>query len=210
MTDELREELLKFEAAVQAAKPILGRYNDEVDATPHLKTLLVLGFMSQVIEHHEEMLVLITEGMTSSAFALARSIFEGMYRGLWIDRAATEAEIEHFIKKDKIQISISTMAKEIDKAYGSGNSFDDLKKREWNALNSYTHNGMLQLGRRFTERELAYTDAQRAEIMSAVTKCVLMLIALFLSRRGFVHECSEVEKLISSCGPMSEGRQLSG
>jgi hypothetical protein len=34
---------------------------------------------------------------------LARSVVEGMYRGLWIDRAATDSEVDRFVEKDEIE-----------------------------------------------------------------------------------------------------------
>jgi hypothetical protein len=204
MTNELREVLVKVEAAVQATKPILGRHDYTVDAVTRLRTPLVIGFMSQAIEHHEGMLLLIMKDMTGSAFALARSIVEGMYRGLWIDRAATDSEVDRFVKKDEIEIGMGTMAKAIDVAYGSGDAFSDLKKRSWDALNSYTHNGMLQLGRRFTKAEAktSYTDAQKSEIMETVTTCILILVGSFLDQRGFVKERNEIDQVMTGYGPL--------
>jgi hypothetical protein len=207
MTDELRQELLKVEAAVQGAKPILGRNDYKVEATTHLRTPLVIGFMSQAIEHHEAMLLLILRDMTGSAFALARSIVEGMYRGLWIDRAATDAQVERFVNKDEIDVGMGKLAEAIDTAYGTNDAFKNLKQKSWDALNSYTHNGMLQLGRRFNKGEVktAYTDAQRIEIMTTVTTCILALIRGFLERRNFITERDEVDKLMVSYGPLSRG-----
>lgn len=206
MTNELREELKKVEAVIQATKPILGRQGYTItDQQTQLRLPLVLGLIDQAIEHHEAMLLLITQDMTGSAFALARSIVEGMYRGLWIDRTATDPEVEHFIKKDEIPIGMGTLAGAIDTAYGTNDAFKNLKNKSWDVLNSYTHNGMMQLGRRFTKGEAkpAYTDAQRIEIMTTVTTCILILIGAFLEHRGFVSERSEVDKLMVSYGPLS-------
>jgi len=202
---KVRERLAKAEAAIQATKLILGRNSYTVDATTRLRTPLVIGLISQLIEHHEAMLLLIMKDMTGSAFALARSIVEGMYRGLWIDRGASDSEVDRFVEKDEIEIGMSAMAKAIDAVYDSGRSFSDLKRRSWDALNSYTHNGMLQLGRRFTKTEAktAYTDAQRSEIMETVTTCILILIGSFLERRGLLKERDEIDQLITAYGPLS-------
>src|SRR5437660_3501072 len=122
------------------------------------------------------MLLLIRSGLVGSAFALARSIVEALYRGLWINFCATEAEVKRFADKDEIAHSMTQLAKAIDEKYHAEGFFEDLKRRSWNALNSYTHTGMLQLGRRFTGHDVkpAYTDAQVSEITTAVTTCVLM------------------------------------
>jgi len=45
----------------------------------------VIGFIDQIIEHHESMLLLLRNGRTGSAFDLASSVVEGVYRGMWIN-----------------------------------------------------------------------------------------------------------------------------
>ena len=62
--------------------------------------LLVLA--ESIIEHHESMLLLLRNGKTGSAFALACSVVEGMYRGMWINFVATDVQIERFERTDEI------------------------------------------------------------------------------------------------------------
>jgi hypothetical protein len=208
MTNELREELIRVDAAIQATKPILARQGYTItDQQTQLRLPLVIGLMDQAMEHHEAMLLLITRDMSGSAFALARSVVEGVYRGLWINQGATDAEIQRFTQKDEIPIGMGKLAEVIDASNGTGTFFADLKKRSWDALNSYTHNGMLQLGRRFTGADLkpAYTDGQVSEIMTTVTTCILLLIMSFLALRGHANERAEVEALLMSYGPMARG-----
>jgi hypothetical protein len=107
-----------------------------------------------MIEHHEAMLLLIRSGKVGSAFALARSIFEGLYRGAWILMCATDAGLEHLEKEDKFPLNMPETAKALDTKADLGSFFVDLLNRGWRALNSYTHTGLLQLGRRFTGHKL--------------------------------------------------------
>jgi hypothetical protein len=58
MTNELREQLIKVEAVVQATKPILARH-EYTTANP--RTPLTIGLIDQMIEHHEAMLVLVSK-----------------------------------------------------------------------------------------------------------------------------------------------------
>src|SRR5215475_3207770 len=104
-----------------------------------LRTVLVAGLIDIVIEHHESMLLLIRNGKAGSAFALARSIFESMYRGMWINFCATDKEIERFEKSDDIPHTLAELANAIDTAYKANGFFTGLKRRAWKALNSYTH-----------------------------------------------------------------------
>ena len=164
MTNELRDALSRLERAIQETKPYLERQGYKIaDEQAQLRTPLVIGIMSQAIEHHQAMILLIMNNMTGSALALARSVVEGMSRAMWIDRVATDAEIKRFMRTDDIDIGIGTMAERIDVAYGTGNACRSLKKMSWDLLNSYTHNGMQQIGRRFTKGEMqpCYTDPRR-------------------------------------------------
>ena len=146
--------------------------------------------------------MLIMHDMVGSAFALARPIVEGMYRGLWINVCATDAEIERFMNKDEIKPTIAELATAIDESYRAEGFFLNLKKRSWDALNSYTHTGMLQLGRRFTKHEVkpSYTDGQIFEITTALTTSVLLLISRFFAKQNYVETSRKVDALIESYG----------
>src|SRR5439155_17873438 len=156
-----------------------------------------------MIEHHEAMLVLIRAGKVGSAFALARSIFESMYRGMWINFVATDQEIEQFEKNDKIPLTLGKLADAIDKGYRADGRFADLKRRAWKALNSYTHTGLLQLGRRFTGHKLqpAYRDQEIVDVTTSTTTCVLVLVSRFFAVHNFADDVNETDKLIASYGP---------
>lgn len=73
---------------------------------------MVIAFIDQMIEHHESMLLLIRNGKVGSAFSLARSIFDSMFRGLWIGLFATDAQIADFEKKDELPLGMKAMAVE--------------------------------------------------------------------------------------------------
>ena len=201
MTNDVRQHLIKVEAGIQSAKPLLGRHRYPDD----YRTVVVIGFIAQLVEHHQAVLVLIAHDMIGSAFALARPIMEGMYRGLWINVCATEAEITRFTDKDEIRLSMAEMARAIDESYRGEGFFQNLKVRSWDALNSYTHTGMLQLGRRFTEHEVrsSYTDGQIVEMTTASTTCVLILISRFLAKQNHGEEMRAVDALIETYGPLA-------
>jgi hypothetical protein len=190
MTPELTKTLRKLEQAINDAIPILERNKFTIEERTQFRTPLVIAIMSQSIEHHQSMILLLMNDKTGSAFTLARSVFEGMYRGLWINQVATDAEIKHFLRKDEIDTSISAMAEAIDAVSSTGSSFKSLKQRSWRLLNSFTHNGMEQLGRRFTGSDTApsYLDHHKATIMELATVCILLLAKGFLETRGLTSE----------------------
>lgn len=198
MSPETTEHLNQVEAAVQQAKRLLATHGYPDD----LRTVLVIGFVTQIIEHHEAMLLLIRAGKVGSAFALARAVVEGMYRGLWINFAATDTQVARFERRDEIALGMTELARAIDAAYHAEGFFEDFKIRSWDALNSYAHTGVLQLGRRFREHnvEPAYSDQEVYEVTTTVATCVLILASKFLAVQGHGGESRAVEDLIRTYG----------
>jgi hypothetical protein len=206
MTKELKEHLIRCEKAVQSAKPILGTY--EFPDAPRTST--VIGFISVLMEHHESIVILECYGKPGSASALFRPVVESAYRALWINLPATDAEIEIFNKKDKIDLLFGEIAKALDDAYdqeGMNDFFQDFKTRAWKHLNSYTHGGMHQIGRRFVKHEVVnnYSAEEIYETTTSVTTIVLLVISLFLQRHGHADSAYQIYALIGTYGPVADG-----
>jgi hypothetical protein len=203
MTNKLREHIIRCEKAVQSAKPIIGKHGFPDD----YRTVTVIGFISVVIEHQESALLLIMHDKIGSAFALGRPIVEGAYRGLWTNLPATDEEVKKFNEKDKIEPEFGQIAEALDKAYGTDDFFQDFKNRAWKHLNSYTHGGMHQIGRRFVKHEVVnnYTEGEIYEMTTTVTTCVLILISCFLKRLGHADSAKEIDALVETYGPVADG-----
>ena len=198
MSPEITEHLSQIETAVREVKRLLAIHGYPDD----LRTVLVIGFIAQMIEHHEATLLLIHQGKAGSAFALARSLVEGMYRALWINLAATDAEVARFERRDDVGLTMAELARLIDTAYEAEEFFTNLRARSWDALNSYTHTGVLQLGRRFREHnvEPAYSDGEIFEVTTYVTTCVVLLAGKFLAVQNRPNEGAAVEGLLETYG----------
>jgi hypothetical protein len=200
MAEKLKEHLISCEKAMQSAKPILGKYHFPADK----RTLTVIGFISVLVEYQESILVLVMLDKTGSAFALLRPVIEGAFRALWINFPATDAEVEKFNDKDKIDLEFGNIAMTLDSAYGMGDFFQDLKARSWKHLNSYTHGGMHQIGRRFVKREVMnnYSEQEIYGMTSLVTMIVLLAISLFLKRHGHDVPGDQIQALLETVGPV--------
>jgi hypothetical protein len=119
VTERTMKHLDRVEAAVQQTKPLLGARKYPAN----LRTVLIGGLVTQVIEHHEAMLLLIRHAKYGSAFALARSIFESVFRGLWFQLCATDTELQYFEQNDELphdssgeRMNMPKMATAIDAA----------------------------------------------------------------------------------------------
>ncbi len=205
MTEKLKEHLILCEKAMQSAKPILGKHGFPTDN----RTLTVIGFISVLIEHQESILLLVMHNYAGSASALFRPIVEGAYRALWINLPATDAEVKKFNEKDKIDLEFGDIATALDNAYGMRDFFQDFKTRTWKHLNSYTHGGMHQIGRRFVKDSVAnnYSDEEIYEMTTSVTTIVLLAISFFLKRHGHADSGDQVQALLETYGSLVDGKQ---
>jgi len=196
MTPQTIEHLKKIEAVIGKEKEVLSRQTYSSD----LRTVILAGTIDQMNEHHGAILLLIRDDRVGSAFALARSIVESMYRGLWLNFCATDPQVEKFEQTDDLPVNMTQMANAIDTKYQAEGFFEDLRKRAWPALNSYTHTGMLQLGRRFTGEKVQpnYTDEEIVATTTTLTTCLLLLAGKFLAARNLINECREVEALVGT------------
>jgi hypothetical protein len=205
MTNKLKEHLIRCEKAVQSTKPILAKHGFPDD----YRTVTVIGFISVLIEHHESVLLLVMRNNVGSASALVRPIIEGAFRGLWINLPATDDELRRFNEDDKIDLTFGELATALDNAYGMGDFFQDFKNRTWKHLNSYTHGGMHQVGRRFVKHEVAtnYSEGEIYEMTTIVTTMVIVLTSFFLKKQGHVDSGDEVQALLENYGPVGDKKK---
>jgi hypothetical protein len=205
MTEKLKEHLNRCEKAMQSAKPILGKHGFPNDN----RTVTVIGFISGLIEHQESILLLVMDDKAGSASALFRPVVEGAYRALWINLPATEMEVQEFNDKDKVGLTFGEIATALDNAYGMEDFFQDFKSRAWKSLNSYTHGGMHQIGRRFVRHEVAnnYSEKEIYEMTTSVTTIVLLAIAFFLKRHGHADSGNQIQALLETYGPSVDGEE---
>lgn len=128
------------------------------------RTLISVGCLDQAIEHHVAICTLLKHQINGSAFALVRLVFEAFIRGVWLGNSATEAQINQY-SNDKLDIKFGTLINDVQKIDGfESKLFEELKDQAWNAMNSYTHTGIMQVGRRFG-KEFVYPSYKDEEII---------------------------------------------
>jgi hypothetical protein len=205
LTDKLKQHLIRCENAMQSAKPILAKHGFPDDR----RTVTVIGFISILVEHQESVLLLVMHEKPGSASALVRPIVEGAFRAMWINLPATDEEVERFNQKDKIGLEFGEIAEALDNAYGGGTFLQDFKKNAWTSLNSYTHGGMQQIGRRFIKHEVAnnYTEGELYEFTTTVTTIVLLAISFFLKKHGHIEAGDKVQALIETYGRIGDAER---
>lgn len=207
MDQNLVDYLAKVEGIVREVKARLGGYKYPDDP----RTVVLVGTITQTIEHHEAILLLIRNDKIGSAFALARSVFEAVYRGLWLNFSATEQQVNEFVEKDKLPLNLTEMAAAIDATYHAEGFFEEFRRKTWSALCSYAHTGMLQLGRRFTGAVAKpdYHDHEIAGVAEGITTCVILLAGRFLAAQSHVEDGKKLDALIGTYKAQADARTKS-
>lgn len=100
------------------------------------------------METHEAILVLLKKPLVGVAAALVRVIVEAYVRGAWILYCATDEQVNKWVDKDEREPTFREMVLAIEAHPGfRGSELSRLVGRAWNAMNSYTHCGALQITR---------------------------------------------------------------
>jgi uncharacterized protein DUF6988 len=158
------------------------------------KTLYLIGLIDLALEHQAAINLLIRQKHPGSAMALVRSVIEAMYKGAWVIAKASERDAEK-IRQDKFDFpGTGTMVSEADAAFQTGGFFAEAKKGNWKTLNSFTHSGGMQLGRRFTQNDLAINYPDH-ELQYAVTSTLTAIGVLALPFLASVGRTDDVQKL---------------
>ena len=115
------------------------------------RTRTVAGCFNTVLEHQVAISILLENRLYGSAFALARSMFEGYVRGIWLNKCATDAEVTRFLK-GRLDPTFQQLIKDIEKEDGyTVGVISNAKKAGWTTLNGFTHTGSVQVTRRNSE-----------------------------------------------------------
>jgi len=170
------------------------------------KSLLLAAYVDIALEHHEAIWLLTERKLNGSALAMVRPVFDTMYRALWINRVATDQQIERAID-DKVGFDIDKILDQIKEGYFSGRPADEVElfsnilqvlREAWGPMCSFAHSGALPIRRRFTGNELKpnYDDAAVVEALNLVTLALLLLLHMFFVSMNCQKEDEETQRLV--------------
>lgn len=171
-----------------------------IEIPDNAKIKVAGGLFDIVHEHHYSIHILLSNGLTGSAIALVRSIFESYVRGVWFMKCANDADVERF-QRDKFKEGLFEERlkeiREVDEVAHGG--LLDIKNKAWGAWNSYTHGGFLPVGRRFKGSEVVsnYTQAEIDEIgrvANAFAVLAVFQIAELGSNDALTKKAEEIAK----------------
>jgi hypothetical protein len=158
---------------------VVGWINDNLSCPynlPSRNQQLAHPCFDLAVEHHAAICLLGESGLYGSMYSLLRVEFEALTKGLWLRHVASNEDILRFEKED-INIGFGTILKLIENQLDIPTSIlTQLKKRQWEIFNSFTHTGYQALVRRFNDTHTGPVNYDENEIVSALRHAGLFSI----------------------------------
>jgi len=167
----------------------------------------LMAYWSLAFEFHRGILCLIDQKFYGAAFALVRPIIEATVRAHVVLMCSDE--ILQKLHNDKYRTNLAAVGAEIDTAFGTEGFFEKFLTRAREALHSYTHVGMLQLGRRFSGTDLVanYSESEIIEVIRASTSSVFMVNNIVTKHFEFEEEWKKNTDLFDEWGKHPDERK---
>lgn len=175
MTAELEYEIVYSKATTDFIEALL--VDTEYDSSDRVR--LALAYAALNLEHQSAIRVLVEQHHRGSAYALVRSQVEACFRGLWVQRLASNDQVKSIKDHgaEPFPRYFRDMAEALDGALETERLFQGIAG-SWKALNGFTHSGLEQLSRRFNgSGDLApnYSDADTRKLLRASASTALLM-----------------------------------
>ena len=154
---------------------------------------LLLAYWGLLSDFHRGIHALIQNEFFGSAFALQRPVVESLVRA-HVTLMGSVEDVKS-LRDDTYKTNFKEIGPKIDIAFGLGHLMENmLNQRAREALHSYTHAELYQLGRRFREGDVRpnYSDAEIIETIHVATSALWMVTNLLMKHFGFEDDWKKV------------------
>jgi hypothetical protein len=164
------------------------------------RNILLMGYWALLFDFHKSVLTLIPRGLCGGAFALVRPCMEAVARA-HVAVKGSAADIES-LQVDTYRTDFFTIGPWIDNTFGAGHLFTNFFNHARDALHSYTHAGISQLGRRYDDHDLkpSYKIGEIIEVIRVSTSAIWMVTNLVTKHLGFAEEAEQAGRLYEEWG----------
>jgi hypothetical protein len=168
-----------------------GEYSDDRRVT------ITLAYSNLALDHHTAIVLLFRNRPYGSGLALVRPVFEAMLRSHWVVGCAKDDEVDQVAEDPDFDIMGRVDPNRIDAAFPADGFFRQAKTDAWKGMNAYTHSGLPQLVRQFSDTKVAasYSERDVLEGLRAATASVLLLGYLLVKFTGRNDAVAQVEQL---------------
>lgn len=159
---------------------------------------VVVGVLADVtIEHGKSMIVLIENRLFASALTLARPHFESGVKTLWLNRCATDQQIDRYAKKGRID-NISNMKDMVDTVEtkaDAGGVLKHIHDLAWKAMNSFLHVRNMQISQRFQSEDntVHWNEGIEGELCQIIGVMILLAYTEIL----MISKAADLDKQVS-------------
>ena len=166
--------------------------------------VLLIAYWALMFDYHKGILSLLQSEFFGAAFALVRPVVEAVVRA-HVTLMGSEQDLAS-IQKDEYKVNFKEIGAKIDAAFAleglMENFLNDVTR---SALHSYTHSGLLQLGRRFDGNEIKpnYSDDEIIEVIHVTTSGIFMVSNLVAKHFGFEDDWKRVSQMFDEWGQHS-------
>jgi hypothetical protein len=196
----MNDEITKLIDKSAHMKTALGRIGTRHEYPTDQKSQILLAYHSIMAEHHSAIFLLVQNDLIGSAFSLVRPIYELLYRTHWVVACASDKHIKGIFAGKDVFPKMRDLVTEIDIAYGTGDFWQTIKNDVWTPMNDYTHSGIRQIGRRFTNNQVLqnYDNGEIIEVLNGVNVALILTAHVFFHHFKKPDVCKEVEDVFNS------------
>lgn len=144
---------------ISQTRNILAQIDKEIEGmefTSDDRKDVSLSLLDVSFDHAKSILILCENGIFSSAYALARPMFECFVRGVWVQYCASDEKLEKIREKDDFPRQLGVMIKAVEEATSWPKGLSNIKKLLLSNMHSYTHGGIQLTARRFSGNSLVH------------------------------------------------------
>jgi hypothetical protein len=165
------------------------------------RNVLLVAYWALMFDYHKGILSLLQSELFGAAFALARPVVEANVRA-HVALKGSEEDLGR-IQSDDYTVNFKAIGAKIDADFGLDHLMENfLNEVTRSALHSYTHSGLLQLGRRFDGNDIKpnYSDDEVIEVIRVTTSAVFMVANLVTKHFGFEEDWKNVGQMFEEWG----------
>lgn len=175
---------------IESAKKLLWEVDDILKgvAIPgDVRSKIACGCFDQCLEHCAAMLLLFEAELNGSLYSLMRIAYEAHVKGAWILRCATENDISAYNQDKPARLHVKRMVAEIEKSLGVENgTLSRFHKANWKILNGFTHTSLVQIGRRYSQKQLGsvQSDQEMSDALKIIERLLVFAAVEFANATG--------------------------
>lgn len=165
------------------------------------RNVLLVAYWALMFDYHKGILSLLRSEFFGAAFALVRPVVEANVRA-HVALKGSEEDLGR-IQSDEYTVNFKAIGAKIDAEFGLDHLMENfLNEVTRSALHSYTHSGLLQLGRRFDGHDIKpnYSDDEVIEVIRVTTSAVFMVTNLVTKHFGFEEDWKNVGQMFEGWG----------